>query len=148
MMGFDGAPRPAQFIPQSDGLNPYTAANLARQDQSAAPRVKGPTAEDPVRSLPRERQDNAQADGDEGESSAFSEEEAEQIRLLAKMRGILNFSLDSGTRYEFHLNPQTGFIDLRVLRTGEVVLQLTPDELMRLSEKIRRYAGMLADRAG
>lgn len=148
MMGFDGAPRPARFILQADGISPYTAANLARQEQSAAPRVKGPTPEDQVRSLPRERQDNAHSDEEEEQGEAFSEEEAEQIRLLAKMRGILNFSLESGVRYEFRLNPKTGFIDLLVAATGEIVLQLTPEELMRLSEKIRRYAGMLADRAG
>ena len=146
-MGFDGLFRPAQILPQTDSLNPYTAAHLARQEQASTPRIKAPDKDDGIHSLP-EHHDQQSSDDDEEAQSSFSEEEAEQIRLLAKMRGILNFSLDNGTHYEFRINQESGMVDLVVAKTGERVLQLTPEEMMHFSEKIERYAGMLLDRAG
>jgi uncharacterized FlaG/YvyC family protein len=147
MMGFDGLFRPAQILPQTDSLNPYAAAHLARQDRLSTPRVKALDKDDGIHSLP-EHQEQPSSDQDEEKHSGFSDEEAEEIRLMAKMRGILNFSLDSGTRYEFHINAVSGMVDLIAADTGECVLQLTPDEVIRFSEKIQRYAGMLLDRAG
>lgn len=147
MMGFDGLFRPAQILPQTDSLNPYAAAHLARHDQASAPRVKAPDKDDGVHSLP-ERQEQPASDEDEEGRPEFSAEEEEEIRLMAKMRGIMNFSLESGTRYEFHINAVSGMVDLIAVGTGECILQLTPEEVIRFSEKIHRYAGMLMDRAG
>jgi len=146
-MGFDGVPRPAQVNPYTDPLNPYTAANAARTDQAGKPLIKSLTKEEKIKALEEEKRDYPQQE-DEEQGEAFSEEEAEQIRLFAKMRGLMNVSLESGMRYEFHINPQTGLVDMMEAETGKVVLQLQPDELMQLSQQIQRYAGMLTDRSG
>ena len=146
-MGFEGIPRPAQVNPYTDPLNPYAAANAARSDQAGKPLVKSLTKEEQVKALQRESQEHSQTD-DEAEGEAFTDEEAEQIRLFAKMRGLMNISLQSGVRYEFHVNSETGLVDLVDVESGQVILQLQPEELMQLSQKIQRYAGMLTDRSG
>lgn len=146
-MGFEGIPRPAQVNPYTDPLNAYAAANAARSDQAGKPLVKSLTKEEQVKALQRENRDHSQAD-DEEEGEAFTDEEAEQIRLFAKMRGLMNLSLQSGVRYEFHVNSETGLVDLVDVESGQVILQLQPEELMQLSQKIQRYAGMLTDRSG
>lgn len=146
-MGFEGIPRPAQVNPYTDPLNPYAAANAARSEQVGKPLIKSLTKEEQVKALQRDNREQSQSDDDE-EGEAFTEEEAEQIRLFAKMRGLINISLQSGVRYEFHVNPETGLVDLIDMESGQVVLQLQPEELMQLSQKIQRYAGMLTDRSG
>jgi uncharacterized FlaG/YvyC family protein len=128
-------------------MNPYAAGNSARSDQAHRPMVKALSKEEQIKALQREQHQHDE-DDEEETPEPFSEEEEEQIRLFAKMRGLMNFSLEQGVHYEFHINPQTGLVDLVESSTGKVVLQLMPDELMQLSQKIQRYAGMLTDRNG
>jgi hypothetical protein len=146
-MGFEGLPRPSQVNPYTDPLNPYTAGNLARTDQAGKPLIQKLSKEEAIKALEEERRRYEQAD-DDASGETFSEEEAEEILLFAKMRGLMNVSLQSGKRYEFRMNPQTGMVELTAMDSGELVLQLTPVELMRLSEKLQRYAGMLTDLNG
>ena len=147
-MGFDGIPKPAQLNPYTGSMNPYAAANAARTDNAAKPLIKSPGKEEKVKATQRDEREYHQADDEEERGELFSEEEAEQILLMAKVRGIMNLSLETGKRYEFHLNPENGMIDLIEAGSGTVVLQLLPEELMNLSQKIQRYAGMLTDHAG
>lgn len=146
-MGFEGIPRPAQVNPYTDPLNAYAAANAARTDNAGKPLIRSLSKEEQVKALQRENKEH-HPDDEEEEGEAFTEEEAEQIRLFAKMRGLMNISLQSGVRYEFHVNPETGLVDLIDMESRQVVLQLQPEELMQLSRKIQRYAGMLTDRSG
>lgn len=146
-MGFEGLPRPSQVNPYTDPLNPYTAGNLARTDQAGKPLIQKLSKEEAIKALEEERRRYEQAD-DDASGETFSEEEAEEILLFAKMRGLMNVSLQSGKRYEFRMNSQTGMVELTAMDSGELVLQLTPVELMRLSEKLQRYAGMLTDLNG
>jgi uncharacterized FlaG/YvyC family protein len=146
-MGFDGIPRPAQINPYTDPMNPYTAGNSARTDKAKKPLVKALSKEERIEALQREQHQPDDSD-DQDEAEPFSEEEEEQIRLFARMRGLMTFSLEKGVRYEFHINAQSGMVDLMEMGTGKVVLQLHPDELMQLSQKIQRYAGLLTDRSG
>ena len=129
-------------------MSAHQAANAARTDRAGKPLIQSPAGEEKVKALSREERHYHQPDDDEERGEAFNEEEAEQILLFARMRGILNVSLETGARYEFRVNPDTGLVDLVALETEEVVLQLLPDELMQLSQKIQRYAGMLTDRSG
>jgi hypothetical protein len=148
-MGLDGIPRPARITPYTDAMNPYVAEHLARQENADAPLVKSLNREERIRALQKEQHEQGAPDEDDGqERETFSEEEAEQIRIFAKMRGLMNFALDSGKQYSFQISPDTGLIDLVELESGQVVLQLLPDELMSLSQKIQRYAGFLTDRSG
>lgn len=145
-MAFDGVPRPSQVQYGSDALNPYLAANAAQTERLKKPLVKGPDSHDRVQATHKEHEQYH--DGDEENDEGLSQEEQEQILLFAKMRGLLNFSLQEDVRYEFRVNPLTGLIDLVATESGELKLTLTPDELMQMSRKIQRYAGMLADRSG
>lgn len=147
-MSFDGAPRPTQVNPYANPLNPYAAAHQARAEKSAKPLVQGLSKDEKIKALEQETHDAAPDEDDEHPGEALSDDEAELIRLFAKMRGLMNFSLEQGVRYEFQLNPHTGWVDLIKESTGECVLQLTPEELMQLSEKIQRYAGRLTDQTG
>ena len=146
-MGFDGIFRPAQVNPYSNPMNPYLADNLARSEAVGKHLVEKTAKEEALEALEEEQRQQQEAD-DEEQGETFSEEEAEEILLFAKMRGLMNVSMESGKRYEFHINPETGMVEMIALDTGELVLQLTPVELMRLSDKLQRYAGMLADRSG
>lgn len=146
-MGFEGIPRPARVNPYTDPMNPYTAGNLARVDEAGKPLIQKLSREEAIKALEEERRQYQEAD-DEEAGETFSEEEAEEILLFAKMRGLMNVSLESGKRYEFRINPQTGMVELFELESGDLVLQLTPVELTRLSDKLQRYAGMLTDLSG
>ncbi|WP_373532830.1 hypothetical protein [Vampirovibrio sp.] len=128
-------------------MNPYTAGNLARTDQAGQPLIQKLSKEEGLQALQEEQRGYPQADED-ASGETFSEEDAEEILLFAKMRGLMNVSLQSGKRYEFRINPQTGMVELTELDSGALVMQLTPVELMRLSEKLQRYAGMLTDLSG
>ncbi len=147
-MGFDGVPRPSQVNPNTSSMNPYTAGNLVRSEEAGKPLVQKLSQGEAVKALYQENREHGAAEDDEAPGETFSEEEAEQILLFAKMRGLMNVSLQSGRRYEFHMNPLTGMVDMTDLESGALVLQLTPTELMRLSDKIQRYAGMLTDHSG
>lgn len=146
-MGFDGILRPSQVNPYTNPLNPYTADNLARVEQAGKPLIQKPTEEEALKALEEERKHDQEKDEDE-QGESFSEEEAEEILLFAKMRGLMNVSMESGKRYEFHINPETGMVEMRELDSGELIIQLTPMELMNLSDKLQRYAGILMDRSG
>ena len=146
-MGFDGTFRPAQVNPYSNPMNPYLADNLARVEQAGQPLVKKLTEEEAIKALEEEKKQEQQ-DEEDAQGETFTEEEAEEIMLFAKMRGLMDVSLQSGKRYEFQMNPQTGMVEMRELGRGELVIQFTPVELMKLSDKLQRYAGMLLDRSG
>ena len=146
-MGFDGIPRPSQVNPYNNPLNPYTAANAAGADRAAWPLVKGLSKEEQVKGLQEDHHRHREEDEDE-QHKPFTPEEAEEIMLLAKMRGVMNFALDAEVSYEFHMNPETGMVELREVETGKLMLKLTPDEMATLAEKLHRAAGMLADRNG
>lgn len=146
-MSFDGIQKP-QLSQYTGALNPYTAANAARTENQGTPLVKRLNQDEKIKAAQREEQQYHQPDDEEEHGETFSEEEAEQIRLMAKMRGIMNLALESGKHYEFHINTETGLIDLIEVGTGTLILQMLPEELMSLSQKIQRYAGMLTDRAG
>lgn len=147
-MGFDGIPRPSQVNPYTDAMNPYGAAHLARAEQSSKPLVKRLSPEEAIKALEEERRREQSEENEDEQGEAFSEEEAEQIRLFAKMRGLMHVSLETGKRYEFRLNPLTGMVELVELPSEVLILQLTPLELARLSDKLERYAGMLTDQMG
>jgi uncharacterized FlaG/YvyC family protein len=148
-MTFDGIPRPGQINPYGDPLNPYQAAYGAARENRAAPEVKSPKKAYGPNSANKHR-NPLETDGeDEHEPEEFfSEEEREQILIFAKLRGLMNFSMQTGVRYHLHINPETGLVDLIAGDTGAVVLSLTPQELMGLSDKIHRYAGLLTDQEG
>lgn len=146
-MGFDGIFRPSQVTPSAGPLNPYTADNLARTEQAGKPLVEKTAKEEALKALQEEQRQYDETDEEE-KGETFSEEEAQEILLFAKMRGLMNVSMESGRRYEFRINPQTGMVEMIELESGELVLQLTPVELAKLSEKLQRYAGMLTDRSG
>ncbi len=147
-MGFEGLPRPAQVNPYTDPLNPYTAGNLARAEQAGKPLIQKLSSEEAIKALEEERRREQAEEDEEEQGEAFSEEEAEQIRLFAKMRGLMNVSLETGKRYEFRLNALTGMVELVELPSEDLILQLTPLELARLSDKLERYAGLLTDLSG
>jgi uncharacterized FlaG/YvyC family protein len=148
-MSFDGVPKPGQLTPYATGnMNPYAAANAARLSNTETPLIKKLSRDEKVKAAQREERERHEADDEDERGEAFSEEEAEQIRIMAKMRGIMNLALESGKRYEFQLNVEAGCVDLIEVESGALILQLLPEELMTLSRKIQRYAGMLTDRAG
>jgi uncharacterized FlaG/YvyC family protein len=142
-MSFDGLPHPIT----TDVLNPYSAANAAKTDNAGRPLIQKTRHKDHIQPIQREEETRSGPD-EEDDTSYFSEEEADQIQRMAKLRGLMNFSLQNGVHYEFRFNPKTGLIDLIQGNTGDCVLQLHPDEFMNLSQKIQRYAGMLTDRNG
>lgn len=147
-MTFEGIPRASQLNPYADGMNPYAAAHAAKTDQAGRPLVKGLQKEEKIKSVTKEDQQQHDHEEEDPQEEPFTEEEAEQVRIFARMRGIMNFSLESGARYEFAINPDTGLVDLTAATTGQVVLTLTPEELVQLSRKIHRYAGVLTDHSG
>ena len=108
-MSFDGIPRPSQLQPYGDPLGAHIGANQAADQSRRKPRI-GKTREsfsvDPVHKeleqYPRE---------DDEEQEAFSDEEREQLLVFAKLRGIMNFSLENGVLYRFTVNETSGLVD-------------------------------------
>lgn len=146
-MSFDGSPRSSQINPYSDPLSAYSGANAARADRVGKPMIQSLSKDEKVKALQREEHDQT-ADEDEDRHAALSEEELEEIMLLAKLRGVMNFALDPEIHYEFRLNPQSGLVELAEVASGKVMLKLSPDEMATLAEKLHHAEGRLADREG
>lgn len=146
-MTFEGIPRPGQVAPGTDPLSPYLAAHEAKTERKQRPQVKKTERDESSTAVHKELPQYADEE-DEQEQQTLSDEEAEEILLFAKMRGIMNVALEKGTKYKFQINPENGMVDLRDANTGKHVLSMTPSELMQISGKIERYAGVLTDRAG
>lgn len=146
-MSFDGIPRPSQINPYSDPLSAYSAYNAAKTERATKPLIQSPDKDEQIKGLQKEQHQQQEKDDDE-RGEAFSEDEIEEIMLLAKMRGVMNFAMDPNTHYEFQFNPESGLVELREMASGKLMLKLTPDEMMELSEKIHRAAGMLTDQSG
>lgn len=143
-MSFDGIPRPSQLQPYGDPLNPYIGAHEAADEARRKHRIeknRESYKKDRVHKELEQYHDREE-DNDEG----LTPEEHEQIMIFAKLRGIMNFSLESGVLYRFHLNEDTGLVDLIDDRDESVVLTLTPEELVQVSERMQRYAGVITDR--
>jgi uncharacterized FlaG/YvyC family protein len=145
-MGFDGIPKPAQYSPTGP-LNPYLADHAAKAERAKKPQVRRQENDENVTATHKELPHY----GDEQENHArheLTEEEYEQIMTFAKMRGIMNLAFEQGEKYHFNVNPQTGLVDIIAERTGHIVLSITPLELMEMTQRIHRYAGVLTDRSG
>jgi len=147
-MGFEGLSQPGQMNLYTGANNPYLAANAAKLTAAKSPLVKKTEQDEAVTATQRDDRDNAQPDDEDERGERFSEEEAGAIRHMATLRGVLNLALEAGKRYEFQLDAASGLVNLISMETGECILQLYPEELMQLSQKIQRYAGMLTNRAG
>jgi len=145
-MSFDGI-RPSQMHTSADPLSPYLAAHEARTEEARRPQVKQTTKDESSTAVHKELPQYGEEE-EEDEQPVLSEDEAEQILLFAKMRGIMSGALEKGTKFRFQINAETGMVELRDAGTGNIVLTMTPSDLMQLSGKIQRYAGVLTDRAG
>ena len=146
-MTFDGVPRPSQLNPYTDALGPYSGAYAAR-DLAKVPKVKAvdkKVAIDPLKEKLNQEYDD---DDEEGAQEFLSDEEKEQIQIFAKLRGLMNFALQEGVQYRFEIENETGCVNLVIVETGQIVLTLTPEELMHVCEKAQRYSGRIMDEAG
>ncbi len=141
-MGFDGV-RPTRG---ADHLNPYVADQAARTDNAKKPQVKKARRD--------EKADHVHKDlphydtEEENKNPPLSDDEIEEILMFAKVRGIMHQAMTKGDEYVFQINPDTGEVDLIHGSSGDVVMSFTPSELMDVMDKIKRYAGVLTDRAG
>lgn len=144
-MAFDGVTRPSQLTP-ADPLNPYLAAHSAKADEVKKPQVKKSQKDEETTGVHKELPQYGEEE--EENQQALTEEEAEQIMKFAKMRGLMNVALQDGVEYQFQINADEGLVDLIEAKSGKVVMTLTPSELMEMTDKIQRYAGVLTDRAG
>ena len=142
-MGFDGIPR---LFPHSDALNPYRADAAARK--ASAGRKKVSEAEKDEEVIPTHHDLPQYDEESEKKQAPFNEEELEQIMIFARVRGVMNLALETGENYNFQINPETGLVELIEERTGNILLTITAEELMGLTGKVHRYAGILTDRAG
>ncbi|MBK8189555.1 MAG: hypothetical protein IPK79_03810 [Vampirovibrionales bacterium] len=144
-MSFDGVARPSMLNPYADPLSASLGAHEAARETRNKPRVeKKRGAYETIGS----HKDLARYSVDEDEQGeGLSEEEREQVLLFARLRGLMNFSLDNSVLYRFVYNPESGRADLVDDRNQRVMLSLTIDELLRLSQRMVRYAGMIADKS-
>jgi hypothetical protein len=150
-MSFEGLPRP---VPRMDAFNPYLAGSLARADRLHASPVEPLSAEEALKALEREPENPSERNQDDEEQEQnnngelLTPEEISDLSLMAKKQGIDNFSVESGTRFEFRVNSLSGLVELVVANSGELILELSGQDLLRFSHKINRYAGVLTDRKG
>lgn len=145
-MAFDGIPKPAQYSPGGP-LNPYAADNAARVQNAKTPKIKKAPSDQGATPTYKEL---PHYDTDEKEDTQrhLTEEEYEQIMLFARLRGIMNLALDKGEQYQFQVNPETALVDVIAVSTGRVMISMTAVELMEMTQRIHRYAGVLTDRNG
>ncbi|MEB3287328.1 MAG: hypothetical protein VKJ04_07480 [Vampirovibrionales bacterium] len=145
-MGFEGIQKAALFN-AGGPINPYLADQAAKADKLKKPQVTGTERDENVTGVYKELPHYGDED-EERQQEHLSEEEYEQLLLFARMRGIMNLAFEQGEHYQFQVNPQTGLVDVVADSTGQSVLSLTPLELMEMSQRIHRYAGLLTDRSG
>lgn len=143
-MAFDGISRPSQLNAYADPLNPYIGANDAAESAKRKPKIKG-NRETFEEDETFKKLDQYHGDDNDG-SDDLSEEEREEIMKFARIRGIVNFALESGVTYEFTYNEESGLVDLQDTRDGKVMLSLSIDELLGLSDRMARYCGLMTNR--
>ncbi len=143
-MSFDGIPKPSQLHAYADPLSPYIGANQANEAARHQPRVKKNREAYDAEKVNKELEQYY--DPEDEPQEGLNEEEREQILVFAKLRGLMNFSLEQGVLYRFQVNESSELVDLIDSRNGQVMLTLTGDELLQVSEKIQRYAGIITDR--
>ncbi len=145
-MSFDGLPRAAQAMPYSNSLNPYIGANQAQTLRRGKPSVdknrQAFSSDDSERALPQE------SGLSEHGGDPLTEDEREQVLKFARLRGVLNFSLAHDGLYQFTYNEQTQQVELVDMTGGshQVLLTLTIDELLQMSQRIERFAGLITSR--
>ena len=144
-MSFDGVPRPTQLNPYADPTNPCVGAHQASHAAAHRPRVSGNKETFGSEGVRKELAQYRDSEDKESKEE-LTDEEREQLMLFAKLRGIMNFSLDSGVLYRFDFNDETERVELIDDRDGSVVLVLTIDDMLAMSLRMERYAGMITDR--
>lgn len=142
-MGLDGLSKPGSFNIGLDPINPYLAANQVKVEGQKAHQVKKSRKKSLVKNFVEEERESFQSDNTT--EHFFSEADQEEIILFAKLKGLLNVSLTKGTAYLFRWNNETNLIELVSKSDEQVLLTLKQEEMLRLSDRIERYQGMLSD---
>lgn len=142
-MSFDGVPKPSQLSPSTDPLSPYLGANQAAYEAQNRPKIQKSQASEKSKAVDHQSGDylNEKEDKDEG----LQPEEYEQILILARLRGIMNLSFKEGVLYQFHFNEETGLVELINENENTVMLTLSVEELLQVSQRMSRYAGRMSD---
>jgi hypothetical protein len=154
-MSFDNVPKPAQLNLNTNNYALFqvaqqTAAQLSRADKISAV-AKTESALHTDTNLDRSLEGNEQAGQDHAQGDHLTREEREHIIHLARLRGLIHFTLGEEKPYRLQLNPATGMVELvEVLNdeTGDVVISLTPEELVSLARQTQRFSGLLEDTSG
>ncbi|MDX2085542.1 MAG: flagellar protein FlaG [Candidatus Melainabacteria bacterium] len=147
-MSMDGLPRSAAL---GSAFDAHAAA--AYQSQAAQAYRRKRPIEKSASAIPTHEEENRLGQlSDEDEENAqqewLNEEERQQVMLFAKIRGLMNISLEEGVAYRFAVAADTGLIELLREDSQAVVLTLTPEEMVSLYKRMERYAGLLTDQSG
>lgn len=144
---FEGVPKPAYILPQSDPVGRYNALSRLHgpsvqdvEELSKGKRVRRRDSEDYPEDAAEERKRRRQ-------EAALTESEEALLKKFAQLRGLMNFSLETGTVYTLAVNSETGLVDVVEQASQRVVMSLTPEEVAQLSGRAERYAGRLTDYA-
>lgn len=153
-MVFDNIPRPIQINPALDNLNMQMAGQIFVDRVSSAERVKGVEASEDSKNLENKtgtHQESAdQMDAQQDREQFLSREDRQYIIELAKMRGLLNFTLDEDKTYRLKINPHSGLVELiEILHadTGKVLLTLSNEDLQKIAQHTD-HSGLFKDELG
>jgi len=144
-MSFDGLSKPSQLHAYSDPLSPYLGATRAASEAAKKPRIDKSKASYRDSAVDEHASDYLQEERED--KDGLLPEEYEQMMMLAKLRGVMNLSFEEGVLYYFHFNETTGLVELINDRDNRVMLTLTPEELLQVSQRMQRYAGRMTDQS-
>lgn len=151
-MSFNGLPPPSQINPAiASPANPYPVpiqTDAPRRIEAVRPSEESPSSRQDDDTEAEDPQSQAGGGKPKKREFGLSEDQRRRLQKMASFRKAATAALEAGTRYRFDIDPKTGDILLVVADTGQVAMQLTPEELYDLSDSLERVAGLLADQAG
>ncbi len=134
-MGMDGLSRPNQLLPFGN-LN---ASERAAETNRNSALVSRNDAVNPTG-------DYHESDAGGGNQQHRKRRDSWEEELEAILKAQFNLNLDSSLVYEFIFNEKTERMELIDALSGNVLLSLTPEEFIQVTQNMNRNAGIITDR--
>jgi hypothetical protein len=139
-MGMDGLYRPSQALGYTDTIGHLNAADRAERDARIANRIDLDRSVDAISKDPPQK-DRHENPKEKEEEDTGLEEELKEIFTLK-----YNVELDPNTVYRFTYNEVTDRFELIDTTFNRVLLTLTPEDFLQITESMSHSSGIISNR--
>jgi hypothetical protein len=142
-MGMDGLYRPSEALGYTDSLG-YRDATARAANQQEETKIHKVIEDNAVDSVGPDSQNGQQKRGKEEDSEQKSHLEEELKRLLTEN---FDLDLDPNLIYHFIYNEASDRFELKDAFSQKILLSLTPQAFIQVTENMWRNAGIITDQS-